>query len=1421
MNRGPRLRKWLLASVMASAILGAASLQAQVIDGTSYVFSETTGAALEDMTGATKLIGIGAEDTLSQVEPIGFDYWMNGTRYDRFFVSSNGSVFLGGIHTTNATSYNLGAGTSNPMISVYADDLLVTASPGAGVSYKVTGTAPNRKLVVQWSGMKIPYTFSDTTLTNSSPQTNTMQAMISEGSGLIEFVYGDGIVANANGYGIGISTGGSAGQFASVTVGAPSTASSATLNNGNTLALASTVKFTFTPRATSAPTLGTVSTTTNSVSLGWTNTATGYYTTEIYVSTDGGTTYEWLASLPSGTNSFVHSNTGSSGNYRYRLHHATEGALSAATAAGPVTTDAGGIAAGTVTVGAGDTFTNLTSAFANLDAVGSAGPVTLELQADYNPAGETYPLVVPDQFGPGNPLTITVASGAGPFTLSANLGADATADSTANATMVFNGSSHVTIDGGASKAITIENTANTSNPNVAAVLFLNESRNSTLTNLNLRGSGIRSFTTNDNAVVQLRGTTGTRGNDNITISNSTIGPAGTNLPQNGILSVNTSLSTPAYNDRLTITGNEISDYFEAATANRGVFIGQGTDATTVSNNKVFQTAPRTFTSSNIHSGIAIDNGGVTIAHGRGHTISGNTIGYASNAGTGTWTYDGTGTRFIGVNVFNSYGSTTVANNTVSNISVATSSGASANPGVLSGITYGNTGSNNGKVTVSGNTVGATTADDQLLMTTTTTGSMMGGILVATSGIATVENNTVRGLAGVGSGVTTGTVVRAINVAAGTLGAGGNDHIVRNNTVGVDPSISTQSIRSQGVGSGNTLVFGVHGTLGTFNRGVGIWEGNTVQSLFANSPSSVGGRVIGMELRAGYLSVNGNTVRGLACTALNPGTSNTAAAIGITVGNYTSSTPSGNDRAWGVTVSGNSVSDIAYNPTTPATVGTVQGILYFFNAPPTGATQSSRVSGNRVSNLTTASTSTGTSAPVLNGIYNLVQNANATVDTYNNFVSLGENELDGNAAIFGLRVNAGTGTTGQNIWHNSVYIGGTGNTAGAGTTAALLRTGAPATGTTDVRNNILFNNRTNGPGGTSAHLALFYNGGTGSLVSNNNLVGGTDPAAFFVGATPTLFQTLPLWQASPGTPDLQSLQGNPGYVSGPANDLHITDCFEGAGLGATIAAVTTDIDGNSRPAAPDMGADEITEVPQFPTAQGSAVAVTQADCDTLDVSWTAASPSVDGYVVVRRIGGAPTGAPSVYRASQYAVSDAIGDGTVVYVGTGTSFADSGLVSGDNANYAVFSFNGGSCFRYLAAAPATGSGTVVGGDPAAQPTNLTSATQTTSSIDLAWDAASPAPTGYIVLAIPGTAAPGDVPVDGTTYAANDPIGASTVVYAGTGTSFSHAGLPADTDYAYAVFSYDTASGCTSYLTAAPLTGTFSTMAVSTVNEWNTIE
>jgi hypothetical protein len=77
---------------------------------------------------------------------------------------------------------------------------------------------------------------------------------------------------------------------------------------------------------------------------------------------------------------------------------------------------------------------------------------------------------------------------------------------------------------------------------------------------------------------------------------------------------------------------------------------------------------------------------------------------------------------------------------------------------------------------------------------------------------------------------------------------------------------------------------------------------------------------------------------------------------------------------------------------------------------------------------------------------------------------------------------------------------------------------------------------------------------------------------------------------------------------------------------------------------------------------------------------------------------------------------------------------------------------------------------------------------TQIAFTWTAASGSPAGYIVLR--KTSAVTDVPTAGSSYAVSNTIGTSTVIYAGTGTSFTDSGLTNGTTYHYKIFAYDTA-------------------------------
>src|SRR5260221_7395033 len=105
---------------------------------------------------------------------------------------------------------------------------------------------------------------------------------------------------------------------------------------------------------------------------------------------------------------------------------------------------------------------------------------------------------------------------------------------------------------------------------------------------------------------------------------------------------------------------------------------------------------------------------------------------------------------------------------------------------------------------------------------------------------------------------------------------------------------------------------------------------------------------------------------------------------------------------------------------------------------------------------------------------------------------------------------------------------------------------------------------------------------------------------------------------------------------------------------------------------------------MPTAQPTALQFTNVTSSSLTVSFTAATGSPAGYIVIRKAGSASVSVPSV--GTGYNAGDQVGDATVAYVGTATTFNDAGLNSGTTYYYTVFSFNGsGATTNYLTTNP----------------------------------------------------------------------------------------------------------------------------------------
>ena len=313
-----------------------------VVSATTYAFAPAT-AALEDMsTGTTQLVAASADDTASAVTNIGFDFWFDGVRYTQFSVNANGLMGFGATAVNNAASgraNDFATTTNNPKVAAYWDDLCTSAT--GKVHYKVTGTAPNRVLTVEFLNM-IQYSVGCT----AGASAGTFQVQIHESAattqpGVIQFIYG-AIPVNTNtngGYSTGI--GSSSTSFASVTTSAD-TVSYAVSSNAQVNAIAAGKSYVFTPNVPTAPTgLNFTAVNALGLTLNWTDNATNEVGYVIYRSLDG-VTYSFLAQTAANATNYTDMGLTSTTSYFYQVYAVTEGALSSPPLAGSQATTAPG-----------------------------------------------------------------------------------------------------------------------------------------------------------------------------------------------------------------------------------------------------------------------------------------------------------------------------------------------------------------------------------------------------------------------------------------------------------------------------------------------------------------------------------------------------------------------------------------------------------------------------------------------------------------------------------------------------------------------------------------------------------------------------------------------------------------------------------------------------------------------------------------------------------------------------------------------------------------------------------------------------------------------------------------------------------------------------------------------------------------------
>lgn len=228
----------------------------------SYSFVAGTGGVLDPMASSTQLVASASDDGVSPVTNIGFTFNYAGVDYTEFSANANGNLRLGATAVTSQwTNTAANAATTSPVIMTYWDDL---ATGSGKVHYVLTGTAPNRKLIVEWF-VTVPRNTNTGAVANAK-----FQCILNETTNVIEFVYGTGLVLNSgfSGYTIGLAT--SATLFNNVDA-STNTVSQSVFKTDNTVAIPEGTTYTWTPPTCPGSTgLTTTAITANSATVTWT-----------------------------------------------------------------------------------------------------------------------------------------------------------------------------------------------------------------------------------------------------------------------------------------------------------------------------------------------------------------------------------------------------------------------------------------------------------------------------------------------------------------------------------------------------------------------------------------------------------------------------------------------------------------------------------------------------------------------------------------------------------------------------------------------------------------------------------------------------------------------------------------------------------------------------------------------------------------------------------------------------------------------------------------------------------------------------------------------------------------------------------------------------------------------------------------------
>lgn len=985
--------------------------QAQAQYNTShYTFGTGTDGSLEtDFNGCDTAINVATFNVSSVNLPIGFNFYFMGTPYSNFTLSNNGQVKL---FTDNTGVFGSSA-INNCVNGVICLVPMRGANRSTSVVYKTFGAAPNRKFVIQWNQFNI-----SSTLSTASP--GNMQVWMEEATGKITYVYGE--IYNSGGQAaeaIFISSGASSGQSGCVTgintaspaystaiTTIPATTTIPAGSAGNNILVpnlgsaSNTARryFSFTPPVgISVSGLNFTNVTVSGMTLNWTDNAmdeAGYlieYSTDNIIWTTGAVTNT------NATNATV-SGLNSGTNYYWRVTTLTENGPTPNPATAIQATNACGSMAGMIAIGASGLYPTISAAAAVINANGTAGSVILELQSDYNPADETFPISFATMPCLAGNNTITVRPAAGilsPIVITS---------SAASQDFLFDGANNIVIDGraggiGTSPMLTINNSSATGN----CFTLQNGASNNVIQYCNITGAN----TSNSSGLVKFSTTNTALGNSQNTIRycNLTANASGT------LAACITSLGTAAtLNMNNTIAYNNFSNFFNGANASYGINIANsGNSKWNIIGNSFYQTLPNPTSSATAGSAITAIN----IAIGDSSVVRGNFIGGNAPLAQGVWVSNTALTantqRIVGIQ--NNGGSTALPTLIDSNIVtgfnlVNTYTTGTSGAGIFTGIYIA---AGNANVGVNdGNLIGSMNSTDAIQVkapfnsapTSASPSYGLNAISANTSSTSTViiSNNKIGGLTASGintnqNGKVTGIYNAAASVritnntiggaaanslrcgTAGTTSGIGEIYAIRSNATAGDVISDNriQNISQMGNRAATSPAVGIHIAGANTASTVDSIANNTIADIFNSSADGA----LGIRIEAAHTFIYGNNIHDLIYA-------NTSGNSGGIVGTNTFSTPNTSSIAYNV------IQRILHNGT-----DTTAGNIYGMNL-------------NSVPNIN-----------VYNNTISLDNGTGSAITSGNVTVALRTTTLTSNNTIFNniLSVNSNT-TSSACLWNNA-------------------------------------------------------------------------------------------------------------------------------------------------------------------------------------------------------------------------------------------------------------------------------------------------------------------------------------------------------------------------------------------------------------------